>query len=237
MDWIEHPDAESLIRRAAGVLASACRAGLAERGGAGLVLAGGSTPMPVYARLGAARLDQPAAGLDWSAVRVLPGDERWVHESHPASNLAAMRRAFGSPGPEFIALVPKAPGAEPAPDAARAALASVEKPFDACVLGMGTDGHFASLFPGSVPDSALDPAAGPDAIVVHPDPMPADAPFPRVSLNLSALSASRRILLLLRGDAKREVLRAAVDSGDHRRYPIAALLAASHPALEIHWSP
>jgi len=230
MDWIEHPDAASLIHRAAGVLASVCRDGLAERGAARLVLAGGSTPMPVYARLG-------AAGLDWSAVTVLPGDERWAHPSHPASNLAAMRRAFGSPGPEFIALVPEAPGAEPAPDAARAALGSIEKPFDACVLGMGTDGHFASLFPGAVPDSALDPTAGAAAIVVHPDPMPADAPFPRVSLNLAALSASRRILLLLRGDAKRKVLRASVDSGDHRHYPIAALLAASHPALEIHWSP
>lgn len=227
---IEHADLDSLCRAVAPELAQIVRTGIAERGVASLALAGGSTPFPVYRRLA----EEP---IDWSHLTLLPGDERWVAATHPASNLRAIRETFVDLPVRYGPLVPADPGAEPSLDTARQTLAAVPGPFDACVLGMGSDGHFASLFPRA-PElvSALDPDDPESVVVVRPDPLPEDAPFARVSLTLSAILASRRLMLLTRGDGKRAVLEKA-RAGDVERYPIAALLEAAGSALEIHWSP
>lgn len=229
-DFIEYPDFAALCEALAPRLARAARAGLDERGAASLALAGGSTPFPLYRRLA----DE---ALDWSRATLLPGDERWVAADHAASNLRAIRAAFDLVHPRFGALVPEVPGPEPSLATARATLAEIPTPFDACVLGMGGDGHFASLFPGA-PElaSALDPGDSEPLVLVTPDPLPDDAPFARVSLTLSAIAASRYLVLVLSGADKREVLEAARGS-DPRRYPVAALLAQHGLPLEIHWSP
>ncbi|MGL6290484.1 MAG: 6-phosphogluconolactonase, partial [Silanimonas sp.] len=107
--------------------------------------------------------------------------------------------------------------------------------FDAVLLGMGADAHFASLFPQVTPPSALDAGDGAPLVGITPDPLPPEAPFPRVSLTLSRLVAARTLMLMITGETKRRVLveareRAVVDA------PIHALLAAA-PDLAIHWSP
>lgn len=227
---IEHTDLDALCRAVAPGLAETARAGIRERGAASLALAGGSTPFPVYRRLAG----EP---IDWSHLTLLPGDERWVPATDPASNLRAIRETFVDLPVRFGPLVPADPGPTPSLDTARQTLADVARPFDACVLGMGSDGHFASLFPGA-PElaTALDPTGSEPVVVVHPDPLPDDAPYARVSLSLSAILASRRLMLLIRGDDKRKVLDAA-RGADPNQYPIAALLEAAGSALEIHWSP
>jgi len=231
MQWIEHPDFQTLTDAVAGTLAEACREALAARGRAAMALAGGSTPMPVYRRLA-------GHALEWARVTLVPGDERWVARDHPACNLRAMREAFAGADARFAPLTPPRPENAPALDAARAALAGIELPFDACVLGMGGDGHFASLFPGARElAGALDPQCASPLTLVHPDPLPADAPFTRISLTLPPIAASRRLLLLVRGEGKRETLRTAIDSGDRMAFPVAALLAQPDLPLEIHWSP
>ena len=231
MQMIEHPDFDSLSTTVAETLARACTDAIESRGNAVLALAGGSTPMPVYRRLAGTE-------LDWSRIDLLPGDERWVAHDHVACNLRAMRDAFSDVKANFHALTPEHPDATPGTAVAETTLAELGGPFDACVLGMGSDGHFASLFPGSVGlAEALDPAGTAQVVVVQPSPLPADAPFARISLTLSRIAASRRLLLLIRGEDKRKVLQNAISSADPQRFPISALLRHSGDALEIHWSP
>ena len=231
MQWIEHPDFQTLTSTVADVLAEACSQAMAARGRAAFALAGGSTPLPVYRRLS----QRP---LDWPRATLIPGDERWVAHDHPACNLRAMREAFDGANARFASLTPRKPGARPTLDAAEATLAGIALPFDACVLGLGADGHFASLFPGA-PElaNALNPACTPPVAIVHPDPLPEDAPFARISLTFPPIAASRRLFLLIRGERKRDALKTAINSGDRLQFPVAALLSQPDLPLEIHWSP
>jgi len=234
MSWTEtiHDTGESLAESLAGTLETAIRAGIETRGRAVLALAGGGTPLPAYRRLA-------KAALDWSRVYLLATDERWVDHDHPASNDLAMREAFMvSSGVHVMPLVPHPAGARPSDAPARATLASLAEPFDAVLLGMGADGHFASLFPGSTALRAgLDPESDDDALVVHPDPLPPEAPFARVSLSAARLLRTRRLLLAVTGDAKRDTLGEARLKLQPERLPISALLHADAAMVEIHWSP
>lgn len=230
MNFVERPDFDALCSALATRIARVIRAGLSERGSAAVALAGGSTPYPLYRRLA----EEP---LDWTRVTILPSDERWVAQDHEACNLRAIRAAFADANPNFGALVPDDPGPVPSLDTACATLTDIDRPLDVCVLGMGADGHFASLFPGAPElQTALDPDDATALAIVQPDPMPEDAPFPRVSLTLSAIAASDYVVLLIRGERKRQVL-ASARNADPRRYPVAALLAQPELPLEIHWSP
>ncbi|MGK7295959.1 MAG: 6-phosphogluconolactonase [Candidatus Wenzhouxiangella sp. M2_3B_020] len=231
MKFVEHPDFADLADHVSRRLRRLTARALDVRGTASLALAGGSTPMPVYHALAAER-------LDWPRVSLVPGDERWVAETHAASNISAIRRAFADCPADFGALVPSQPERQPSTVTAERTLDRIAWPFDACILGMGNDGHFASLFPGAPElDAALDPDALARLTVIHPDPLPPDAPHPRISLTLAAIADSREILLLLRGRGKRHVLETALADGDPHKYPIAALLAMKSLPMQIHWSP
>lgn len=232
MAWTfhEHVDADALATACASAIDAAIDDALRARGGALLALAGGRTSPPVFRRL-AARL------RDWSRITVLPSDERWVAADHPDCNLRQMREAFGGADDiRWLSLAPALPHGAASAAFANGALAAYPQSFDACMLGMGTDGHFASLFPGAANlDAALDPANPEAAVAIVPDPMPSAGPHPRVSLTLARLLRSRRLLLVITGDDKRRVLERA-RAGD-ATLPVAALLAATHPVAEIHWSP
>ena len=235
-------------------LAAACAAridadldvALRERGAALLALAGGRTSPPVFRRLA-------VQFRDWSRVSILPSDERWVAADHPDCNLRQMREAFaGAEGIRWLSLVPALPQGEPSANFANGALAPYPQAFDVCMLGMGADGHFASLFPGAPTlADALSPTQASAAMPIVPDPMPAAGPHARVSLTLPRMLNSRRLLLVISGQDKRAVLERVIasvrpepvegrreDAGTNAAtLPVAALLAAHHPAAEIHWSP
>lgn len=232
MAWTEtlHPDAEALTAALARELSGVIEQALAERGRAVLALAGGRTPFPLYRRLA----ETP---LDWPRVTLLPTDERWVQAEHPASNLREMRSAFAAArGLRLLSLTPVEPSTKPGAEFALAALAEIASPFDAVLLGMGGDGHFASLFPGAAElDEGLQGAA--DALVVHPEPLPPEAPFPRISLSAGRLLNTRRLLLAITGEPKRAVLQRAQAQDDARALPICAMLHQSRAPLEVHWSP
>ncbi|HRQ66359.1 MAG TPA: 6-phosphogluconolactonase [Xanthomonadaceae bacterium] len=233
MSWTEtaHADASALAQALAAGLGDTISHAIEARGHAVLALAGGRTPFPIYRLLA-------ALSLPWHKVTLLCTDERWVPADHPARNERELAAAFTSArGVRILPLVPSLPGDDAGTHIAESSLAQVTDAFDAVLLGMGGDGHTASLFPGA-PELgvALEPHAAP-VIELHPDPLPAEAPFPRISLTLPRLLNTRRLLLVLQGEGKREVLHHAQAAADPVALPVAAFLHHPKAKVEIHWSP
>lgn len=232
MNWNEFPDRNKLVDGVCRRIHDQLADSLVNRPEAGIALAGGATPLPIYAGLA-------GMALDWSRVTAVATDERWVPLDHEASNARQIGRQFAGSGLRVASLVPAhAPGRANV-DQAEQTLAGMPQPFDLVVVGMGSDAHFASLFPQSPALSAgLDPDTKTGALVVVPDPLPPEAPFARVSLTLSRLLATRCLLLVISGQAKRDVLEQAAQPGaDAHQLPIAALLRTAGENLEIFWSP
>ena len=196
------PSREALYEAAASALVNVLTGGIAAKGVASLALAGGSTPAPVYRLLN-------QAALDWSKVTVTLTDERKVAADHPDSNEGMLRQTLlvGAAGEARFAPLEEA--------AARV-------PFDGVLLGMGEDGHFASLFPGNGALAAG--LAGPTLTIDVPAGEPAPPPA-RSSLTLKALSGATTTLLVITGGAKRALLEKADG------LPVAALIDAVHPRI------
>lgn len=231
-------DRQAASRAAADLLAGRLAADL-ERGGSGsLVVSGGTTPEACFGMLS-------EAALDWARVTVVPSDERWVPADDPNSNEGLIRRRLLREAAIAARLLPLyRPGVDPDldPDGeAAAAAAAIERdlqalraltgPFSAVLLGMGADGHFASLFPdyAGLP-RALDPASAERCVVVRT----AGSPFLRVSLTLSALLQTGQVALLFFGEEKRAVFEQAL-AGDCR-YPVQSLLAQTAVPVSAFWA-
>jgi 6-phosphogluconolactonase len=223
-------DSDVLSRTLSGQLAANLTAGIAARGLASLVVSGGKSPRKLFALLSAER-------LDWSRVCVALADERWVDPSDPGSNEKLVRDVLLQ-GPaaaaRFIGLKNGAPTPDLGAVSAWETFARVPRPFDAVVLGMGDDGHTASLFPRS-PNlaSALNLAAVAGCVGMWSP----DAPHPRLSLNLSALLDSRRIVLMITGAQKWKTYCAASAEGPAEEMPIRCVLRQRRTPVEVMWSP
>jgi 6-phosphogluconolactonase len=102
---------------------------------------------------------------------------------------------------------------------------------------MGEDGHTASIFAGPDLQDALDAPKARRAVGVMPDPMPADAPVPRVTLTRAAILASRTILITITGQQKRDLLEGAIADGQSSKLPIGRVLAEAEQPIDIHWAP
>ena len=234
MAWVEHEyaDAGKLAEAVADLLHAECVNAVAARGHATLALAGGKTPLPIYHRLA-------ARTLAWSSVSLLPTDERCVPHTHPACNLREIRAAFaGAHDVRIEAITPEDGDADRSLTFAQAVLGRHPDAFDVVMLGMGADGHTASLFPGAAGlATALEPNSRLNACRIDPTPLPPEAPFSRISLTAARLLRARSIHLVITGPVKRDVLRAAQRDLDSLRYPIGAILHAPGNSLHIHWSP
>ena len=234
MAWVEHDyaDAEELASMLAFSLKSVCVDAVAERGHALLAFAGGRTPLPVYARLA-------ARPFDWPKVVVMPTDERCVPHDHSACNLRALRETLaGAEGLVLESLTTPDGDPERSVPFAAQTLARHAQPFDTVLLGMGNDGHTASLFPGTRNiDAAMNPASRADVCRIDPEPLPLEAPFPRITLTLQRLLRARCVHLLVTGMEKRAVLRHAQAVNDPQQHPVAALLHAPDVVTHIYWSP
>ena len=222
-------DRDALTEAAAAAIAEGLGRRLQEPGArARFAASGGSTPEPVYDRLS-------RWPLDWSRVDVTLGDERWVAPSSPDSNqrmLQALLLKNAAAAARLTPLWRPAESPESAAELVDAEMAGL-LPFDVNLLGMGEDGHFASLFPGNPALAEGLDLDGQRLCIAVPAGAPAP-PQPRISLTLRALIASRLIILLVTGEAKRRVLDAAMEG---MALPVRALLAQDRAPVHILWAP
>jgi 6-phosphogluconolactonase len=189
-------------------------------GRASLVATGGRSPGPVFDRLREAR------GIDWTRVVVTLSDERCVGEDDPASNARAVRERLLTGAAARAHFLPLWP--EPDPAALRAIA-----PFDAVMLGMGEDGHVASLIPGD-PGLAAAMDLGSERLTISVPAGLGNPPLARISLTLSALLQARAIFLLIAGEAKREVI---LNAGAGADLPVTALVSQTRVPVRVLWSP
>lgn len=212
-----HADtADQLAEGLARFVAERLKEALASRGQALLIISGGSTPLPFFRALS-------GLSLDWGKVTVTLADERWLPVTHEDSNERLVRTHLLA-GPTAAArFVPLYNGAatpaEALPDI-EARVAALPWPADVVVLGMGSDGHTASLFPHAAElPLALGDAAGTRALAVAA-PAPPNVPVPRISLNKAALLDAQRLIVHVTGESKQTVLRQALQEGPAVDMPI-----------------
>jgi 6-phosphogluconolactonase len=227
-------DPESLAHALVETVTRQLRAALAEGRNASLVVPGGRTPVPFFDQLS-------QSTLEWDRVCVTLTDERWVGINDPASNERLLREHLlrnAALQAQVVGLRGDSPAGEANVVAGAAEawqrLAVVQRPFDAVVLGMGEDGHFASLFPGDpAATQGLDLAQAAGCIAVR---APA-APSQRVSLNLPALLQCRLLVLLVTGERKWQILQHEWDPTTQVHLPVHQLLSQRQTPVTVYWSP
>jgi 6-phosphogluconolactonase len=207
-------------------IADLLRAGIAARGAASLVVSGGKSPVPFFAAL-------RQQTLDWCKVWITLADERWVDPSAADSNERLLREHLlrdAAAAAQFVGLKSAFDTASAGIQASTDALAAIPRPFDAVVLGLGEDGHTASLFPGAIGlEAALDASVAPALVAITPGA----APHARISMNLALLLEARHIFLPLSGAAKLAVYRAALTAPEPLRWPISAVLRQWQTPVEV----
>ena len=219
---------EEASRAVAQEIAAALQRRMDGNGAASLVVSGGTTPAMTFAELAQTQ-------LEWSRVHVVLSDERWVPPDHEDSNEKLVRETLltgEAREADFLSVYDADVDVEARCEQLNDELKRVPFPFACSLLGMGEDGHFASLFPDA---DKLDEALITDwqqlCIPVHT----AASPHTRVSLTLAALSRSDEVLLLIFGDKKREVYEAAKEKLSH--LPVAALIRQKRAPVRVYWAP
>lgn len=215
---------QAFVAKVAAILNNA----IEQDGKASLVVSGGRTPVAMFQALS-------QQTLDWGKVDISLADERWVDVQDPASNEKMVREQLlqnKAAMANFVGLKNAAADANDGTQLCSENLAQMKTPFDVLILGMGEDGHTASLFPCSEQiDAGLDMQSGQHYIAVQPT----TAPNQRMSLTLPALLNSQNIFLHLTGDSKKQVLQQALDGDDAKAMPIRAVL--NHADVELVWAP
>lgn len=212
---------------------AALRAALDERGEATFMVSGGSTPEPLYKAL--SQVD-----LDWESVYVALVDERWVEFDHPRSNEAFVARSLVQNKAANTNLIGmKNTAATPAEGLADCEVAyqQLAQPYDITILGMGSDGHTASWFPHAQGlELALTTEQICAAVTAQPSAVTGEE-IERMTLSLQGVLQSKMLVLLLTGEEKLQVFRAAQAGTSVNDMPIRALLQQQQVPLTLYWAP
>jgi 6-phosphogluconolactonase len=227
-EWWDYESMDELAEAVAGDVGFIIESAIDARGDAIIALPGGKTPLPVYDILAKQK-------LDWKRVTIIPTDDRIVAMDNPLCNAAMLAKYFMTKGARVIPLCTENPDHKQAGKAGDARLQDVKWPLDLVWLGVGGDGHTASIFTGPDFDDALNAPKGRRAVGVMPDPLPPEAPVARVTLTKSAILEARAITIVATGDAKKALIDQALKDGPLSPLPIGRVLADAEHAIDMHW--
>jgi len=219
-------DALQLGQRLAADCAQWLQDAIEQRGQATLVVSGGSTPTPFFESLS-------KQGIVWDKVQITLADERWVAADNAISNEKLVREQLmcnAASAATFASLYSPADTPDEAWSKCEATLSKLIRPFDVVVLGMGDDGHTASLFPNAESlAEACDMSSGRLCWPMHPDHLTES----RMTLTLPALLACHNLVLHIVGDKKRAVFQQALDGAE---LPIAKVADSASERLTVYWA-
>ncbi|MGI9481961.1 MAG: 6-phosphogluconolactonase [Hyphomicrobiales bacterium] len=220
---------KALAKALAAGTGAALSHGIADNRQAILVVSGGRTPLAFFEAL--SNID-----INWQAVTIMLADERWVPEGDERSNARLVRKNLLQNKAEkarFAGFYTEGASAEDGARLAGKSLKARTHPFDAVILGLGTDGHTASLFPDA-PEiaSALSPNA-PPVLAMHP----ASQSEPRITLSARLLRDTRFLALHIEGVEKHLALEEATREGPAWEMPIRAIMRTSTIPMQVYWCP
>ena len=229
-EWWEYDSAEELAEAVAGDVGFIIDSALDARGEALIAVPGGETPLPIYKLIAAGK-------RQWKKVTIIPTDDRLVPMDSDLSNVREIARAFLPLGARVVPIATDIADYRLAGNSADARLQDLHWPPDLVWLGMGSDGHTASIFAGPDLQDALEAPKARRAVGVMPDPMPEDAAVPRVTLTRAAILSARTVTITITGQDKRELLEQAIEQGPMSKLPIGRVLAELEQPIDIHWAP
>src|SRR5881409_1159550 len=229
-EWWEYDSLGELADAVAGDVGFIIDSAVDARGSSLIAVPGGSTGPAVFGKLAGAK-------LPWKKVTIIPTDDRLVPMDDERSNVRAIAKAFLPVGARVIPVAAGIADYKLAGNSADARLQDLSWPPDLVWLGMGKDGHTASIFAGPDLQGALDAPKARRAIGVMPDPLPPEAPVARVTLTRAAIVSARTVMITVTGDKKRAVLEQAIADGQSSKAPIGRVLAEIDQPIDIHWCP
>ena len=229
-EWWEYESIGELAGAVAGDVGFIIESAVDARDASLIAIPGGTTGAAIYPRLAEQE-------LRWKRVTIIPTDDRLVPMESELSNVRAMAQAFLPKGARVVPIATAIEDYRLAGNSADARLQDLPWPPDLVWLGMGEDGHTASIFAGPDLQDALDAPKARRAVGVMPDPLPDNAPVARVTLTRAAILSARTILITVTGDKKRQVLEQAIADGQSSRVPIGRVLAEADQPIDIHWCP
>jgi 6-phosphogluconolactonase len=229
-EWWEYDSVDEMADAVAGDVGFIVESAVDARNASLIAIPGGSAAQPIFQVLAAKK-------LPWKQLTIIPTDERLVPMDDERSNVRAIAKTFLPNGARVIPIAADIADYKLAGNSADARLQDLPWPPDLVWLGMGEDGHTAALFAGPDLQDALDAPKARRAVGVMPDPMPQDAPVPRITLTRAAILSARTILITITGDKKRELLEGAIEDGQSSKLPIGRLLAELDQPIDIHWAP
>jgi 6-phosphogluconolactonase len=229
-EWWEYDSLGDLADAVAGDVGFIIESAVDARGSSLIAVPGGSTGPAIFPKLAGQK-------LPWTKVTIIPTDDRLVPMEDERSNVRAIAKTFLPAGARVVPIATEIADYKLAGNSADARLQDLPWPPDLVWLGMGRDGHTASIFAGPDLQDALDAPKARRAVGVMPDPLPAEAPVARVTLTRAAILSARTMLITITGNEKRALLEQAIADGQSSKLPIGRVLAEIDQPIDIHWCP